>query len=149
MRALDMIHRPGMTIDADATITMAAERMEEAGVGCVVVVDSGGIVGMVTDRDLVRRAMARRLPADARVDSVMSTPVVSVPGDADAHTVFDLFRTHPVRRLPVVVDGQLHGVIAVDDLLVILSRQLGDVVRPVTAEVLFAQHDGGLPVLPA
>lgn len=148
MEAFNMIHRPVVTIDAASTITMAADRMEQAGVGCVVVVDTGAPVGIVTDRDLVRRALARRLPPDSRIDAVMSTPVVSVPADATMATVFDLFRSHAVRRLPVVRDGHLEGMITVDDLLVVVSRQLEDLVRPVTAELLFAQHDSSVPAVP-
>lgn len=147
MHAIEMVHRSVATIDAASTITMAAEQMEQAGVGCLVVVDAGALVGIVTDRDLVRRAMARRLPADTRVDDVMSSPVVSVPADATTSSVFDLFRQHAVRRLPVVRDGQLAGMIAVDDVLVVLSQQLDDVVRPVTGEVLFAQHDSPVPAV--
>jgi CBS domain-containing protein len=146
MRALDMTHRPAVTIAADATITAAAELMEHAGVGCLAVLDAGSLVGIVTDRDLVRRAIARRVPADARIDLVMSSPVVSVPADADMRTVFDVFRQHAVRRLPVVRAGQLEGIISVDDLVVTLTRQLDDIVRPVTAELLFAHHDNPLPV---
>lgn len=147
MRALEMVHRPGVTIEADATITVAAERMEKAGVGCLCVVDGGSLIGIVTDRDLVRRAMARRLPADTRVDSVMTSPLLSVPADADMRTVFDMFRLHAVRRLPVVSGGRLEGLIAVDDVLVVLSRQLDDIARPVTAELLFAQHDSPVPAV--
>lgn len=149
MRAFDMVHRPVVTIDAASTITMAAEQMEQAGVGCVAVVDADALVGIVTDRDLVRRAMARRLPADTRIDAVMSTPVVTVPADAMMASVFDFFRLNAVRRLPVVRDGQLVGMITVDDVLVILSRQLDDVVRPVTGELLFAHRDSPVPVVPA
>ena len=149
MRAIELIHRPGITIDAGATVTTAAERMEQAGVGCLVVVDNDAMVGIVTDRDLVRRVLARRLPADTRIDDAMSTPLVSVNGDDDVRLVFETFRTKAVRRLPVVHDGQVAGVVTVDDLLAVLSGQLADIARPVTAEVLFAQHDSALPAVPA
>ncbi|MBI5087978.1 MAG: CBS domain-containing protein [Actinobacteria bacterium] len=148
MHATDLIHRPPVTIDAGATVTEAAERMEQAGVGCLGVVEAGLLVGIVTDRDLVRRALARRLPVDARIDTVMSAPVVSVNADADVSAVFDRFRTHAVRRVAVVRGGQFEGVISVDDLLVVLSRQLEDIARPVTGELLFAQRDSAVPVVP-
>lgn len=146
MRAIELIHRPGVTIQSDTTVTEAAERMEQAGVGCLAVVDSGSLVGIVTDRDLVRRAMARRLPADVRVDAVMTTPVISIQADTDARSAFELFRTHAVRRVAVMRGAEFVGMITVDDLLVVLSRELADIVRPVTAEVLFAHHDSQVPV---
>jgi CBS domain-containing protein len=148
MHAIDLIHRPAVTIDAAASIIEAAERMERSGVGCLGVVEAGVVVGIVTDRDLVRRGLARRVPGDARVDTVMSAPVVSVGPDAPIGAVFELFRTHAVRRVAVVRDGRMEGIIAVDDLLVVLSRQLADIARPVTGELLFAQRDSAVPVVP-
>ena len=120
--------------------------MEHAGVGALVVLDADDRpLGIVTDRDLVRRAMARTLPPDARVDGVMSAPVITVDADADAHAVYELFRRHAVRRLPVLVHGRFVGMIAVDDLLIHLSADLADLVRPVTGEVLFPQRNSSPP----
>ncbi len=146
MLAIDLIHRPGVAVDSGATITEAAEKMEQAGVGCLAVLDSGSLVGVVTDRDLVRRAMAKRLPNDVRVDSVMTSPVVCIQAGADARTAFERFRTNAVRRLAVVRDDEFVGMITVDDLLVVLSGELSDIARPVTAEMLFSHHDSQLPV---
>jgi len=68
----------------------------------VAVIDGEHLIGIVTDRDLVRRGLARDLPADARIDAVMTAPVVTVDADADLHDAFALFRTHAVRRLALV-----------------------------------------------
>ena len=103
------------------------------------------LVGIVTDRDLVRRGLARDLPADARVDAVMSSPVITIDADADLHDTFALFRTHAVRRLALVRAGQFVGMITVDDLLIDLAADLSDLARPVTAEVIFGHHDTPLP----
>ena len=103
------------------------------------------LVGVVTDRDLVRRVLAHGLAADARVDGVMSAPAVTIDADADLHEAFALFRTHAVRRLAVVRGGRFVGMITIDDLLVDLAADLGDLARPVTAEVLFAERDSPLP----
>jgi CBS domain-containing protein len=146
MKVKDALRRSGIAVHGDATVRATAELMDRAGVGAVVVVDGVTPVGMVTDRDLVRRCLARGLPGDARVDGVMSTPPVTIAGDADLHDAFAVFRTNAVRRL-VVVDGDTFaGVLSVDDLLVDLAGDLGDLARPVTAETLFGQHDGVLPV---
>lgn len=99
----------------------------------------------MTDRDLVRRGLARDLPADARVDAVMTAPVVTIDADADLHETFALFRTHAVRRLALVRAGHFVGMISVDDLLIDLAGDLSDVARPVTAEVIFGHHNTPLP----
>jgi CBS domain-containing protein len=145
MQITEAIRRTGVTIGAERTVREAAELMEESGVGALVVLDDGQIAGIVTDRDLVRRVVARGVPADARVDSAMSTPVVTIAADADLHMAFGLFREHAIRRLAVVRDGELVGVLSADDLLIDLSADLADLVRPITAETVFGQRDSDVP----
>lgn len=145
MRTMDGVRRSGVGIGPERTIRDAAEIMEQTGVGALAVIDGEALVGVVTDRDLVRRALARGFPGDARVDAVMTTPVVTIDADADLHDAFGLFRTHAVRRLAVVRDGTFVGMITIDDLLIDLAGDLADLARPVTAEVLFAHRDSAVP----
>jgi CBS domain-containing protein len=146
MRTIDAVRRSGVGIRPDQTIRSAADLMEQAGVGALAVIDGDDLVGVVTDRDLVRRGLARGLASDARVDGVMTAPVVTISADADLHDAFALFRMHAVRRLAVVRDGSFVGMLTVDDLLVDVAADLADLARPVTAEVLFAHHDSPVPV---
>lgn len=146
MRTIDAIRRSGIGIGPERTLGDAAELMDQAGVGALAVIDGDRLVGIVTDRDLVRRGLARGLRPDARVDAVMTTPVVTIDADADLHRAYAVFRTNAIRRLAVVRDGAFAGMVTVDDLLIDLAADLNDLVRPVTAEVLFGHHD---PVVPA
>ncbi|HUI47084.1 MAG TPA: CBS domain-containing protein [Acidimicrobiia bacterium] len=146
MRTIEAVRRSGVGIGPERTIREAAGIMEQAGIGAIAVIDGDHLVGIVTDRDLVRRGLARDLPADARVDAVMTTPVVTVDADADLHDTFALFRTHAVRRLAIVRAGQFVGMITIDDLLIDLAGDLSDLARPVTAEVIFGSHDYPSPV---
>lgn len=146
MRTIDSLHRSGVGIGPERTIRDAAVLMEQAGIGSLAVVDGDRLVGLVTDRDLVRRVLARGLPPDARIDSVMTTPVVTIAASADLEQAFALFGTHGLRRLPVERHGHFVGMISVDDLLVYVSRQLTDLASPVTAEILFAHRDPPVPV---
>src|SRR5665213_636380 len=99
MRTIEAVRRSGVGIGPERTIRDAALVMQETGIGALAVIDGEHLVGIVTDRDLVRRGLARDLPADARVDAVMSSPVIAIDADADLHDTFALFRTHAVRRL--------------------------------------------------
>lgn len=146
MRVRDGLRRSSVTIEADETVHRAAQMMEEAGVGSLVVLDRGAVAGIVTDRDLVRRAMAKSLAADARVDGVMSSPAVTIDADADLHAAYARFREHPVRRLVATTEGgEVLGVLTIDDLLINISAQLADLARPVTAETIFGQRDPSVP----
>lgn len=145
MRTIEAVRRSGVGIGPERSIRHAAEIMEQAGVGALAIIDGDRLVGIATDRDLVRRGLAKGLSNEARVDAVMTAPVVTIDADADLHDTFTLFRTHAVRRLAVVRGERFVGMITVDDLLVDLAADLSDLARPVTAEVLFAHHDPPVP----
>jgi CBS domain-containing protein len=141
MRTIDAVRRSGVGIRPEQSLHEAAALMDQAGVGCLAVIDDGQLVGIVTDRDLVRRGMAHGLAPGARVDGVMTAPAVTISADADVHEAFAIFRSHALRRLAVVRGTQFLGVLTVDDLMVDLAADLADLARPVTAEVLFGHHD--------
>lgn len=146
MRAIEAIRRSGIGIGPDETITQAAKAMSAAGVGALAVLDaSDRPVGMLTDRDLVRRAMAKGMEGDARVDAVMSTPPVVIDANADLHAAFAVFRDNAVRRIMVLDGERFVGMLTIDDLLIDLAADLADLARPVTAEVLFGHHDAEVP----
>jgi CBS domain-containing protein len=145
MKVRDLSRRSGIAVAPDRGIGDVAALMETAGVGSVAVVDGEELVGIVTDRDLVRRGLAKGLAYDARVDGLMSSPVVTIAADADAHDAFALFREHAVRRLAITADEGFLGTVTVDDLLVDLVADLADLARPVTAELLFPHRDAPVP----
>ena len=119
--------------------------MDSAAVGALVVTDRDVPIGIVTDRDLVIRAMARRLTPDARVDGVMTTGLHTLAADADVRDALPIFRTHAVRRVPVVAGDHVIGMLTVDDLIVDIAGVLSDVARPVTGQVLFGHPEPGVP----
>jgi CBS domain-containing protein len=130
-----------VTVTADATIHQAAIAMDRHAVGALVVVDGDRPVGVVTDRDLVVRALARRTPPEARVDSVMSTDVVCVGPDDELHVVSAILSTHPFRRVPVVDGHRVVGMITLDDLIVRLAGDLHEATKGVTAQLLFGHAE--------
>jgi len=145
MRTIDAVRRSAIAMRPDQTIQAAAEIMEVAGVGAIAIVDGETLCGIVTDRDLVRRALAKRLPSDARIDAVMSTPVVTIDADADLRDASALLGSRALRRLPIVQGGRFVGMLTVDDLLITLSADLADLTRPIRAETISPQHDSLVP----
>ena len=146
MNVRDLIVKPPVTMAADATVEAAANLMDQRAVGAVVIVDDGRPVGIVTDRDLVVRGMARRIPPDARIDSVMSTGIVAIDATADVQHAIAVFNHHPFRRLPVVDGADIVGMVTVDDLVVAISRALADLTTGVTAQLLFGHAEAKPPV---
>jgi CBS domain-containing protein len=145
MKVRDAIRRHAVAVDATTTVLATAELMDRAAVGTVVVTDGDRLVGVATDRDLVVRGLARRLPLDARIDAVMSTTLQTIDADADLHDAVGMFAEHAVRRLPVVDGDLVLGVLTVDDLVIDLANDLERVLRPVTAQVLFPSPQAPTP----
>ncbi len=99
--------------------------MADAGVGALPVVDGDDVIGIVTDRDLVVRAMARRLPQQTRVEAIRSPPRTV---EADTAVAFAIIKmpAAQVRHLPVVAEGRFVGMVSFDDLFRQLTQELGD-----------------------
>ena len=145
MKVRHCILKAPVTLPADATIHQAAVAMDQHSVGAVVVLDGDRPVGVVTDRDLVVRGLARRLPSDARIDGVMSADLVCVGADDDLHVVAAILGTHAFRRVPVVDGHRLVGMITLDDLVERLASDLHEATKGVTAQLLFGRPEPKLP----
>lgn len=92
--------------------------MASRGSRAVVVADPDGLpVGIVTDRDIVVRALAWDLPPDAPVDAVMTPEVVTAPVSAPARFVYRLLRAHGISQLPLIQNGRVVGLVSRDDLI--------------------------------
>jgi CBS domain-containing protein len=100
-------------------LTEAAKAMREQGIGAVLVVDDGQLKGLVTDRDIVVRAVAEeRDPRQTALSDVCSPDLVTAaPGD-DADTAVRRMRERGVRRIPVVDDGRPVGVLSIGDMAI-------------------------------
>jgi CBS domain-containing protein len=108
-----------VTMNGTDTLTAAARQMRDADIGDVIITDGDGMTGIVTDRDIAVRAVAEHADPDAAtLDQIQTRDVVTVNPHDDAVAAADLMRTYAVRRLPVIEDGQLVGVISLGDLAV-------------------------------
>ena len=94
----------------------AARTMRDWGVGAVLVVNDQSLYGLVTDRDLVVRAVAEARGSDEPVGPLSSGNLIGVDVDADAADAARLMRENAVRRLPVIEDGQVAGMVSLGDL---------------------------------
>lgn len=144
MRAYEAVRKELVTVPPDAQLGSVARLMADDAVGTVVVMDAGRPTGIVTDRDLVVRGLARG-NVDGRIDSVMTTELVTADADGDLRDVFHDLSSHPVRRVLLMRDGTAVGLLSVDDLVIDLVSDLSHVLKPVTAEVLFGHHEAATP----
>jgi CBS domain-containing protein len=129
MRGVRHYVKDVVTARHDEPVREVALRMRSAGIGCVVVVDeSDSPVGMITDRDLALRVVAKGLDGDAtRTATVMTRSVVHVDAGDPLQQVASVMSDQRVRRVPVMHEGELCGIVSYDDLLVALGLELNDV----------------------
>jgi CBS domain-containing protein len=108
-----------VSVGSTATVRAAAEAMTTANVGCTAVLDENRLVGILTERDLVRRVLVKELNIDqTRVSEVMTREVVAGKGDDQIGKAARLMRKHHIRHLPVMDKrGALLGVLSIRDLL--------------------------------
>ena len=100
----------------DQTLAETARVMRDAGVGAVLVVNGDSLSGVVTDRDLVIRGLAEGAGPDSAVGPVCSAKLVGVDADAEVTEAERLMGENAVRRLPVIDDGQIVGIVSIGDL---------------------------------
>lgn len=120
------------TADRSESVLDAARRMRDHDVGTLLVVDlDQREVGMVTDRDIVVRCVAEGLdPAQARIRSVMSAPVATVPEEAEVEDAVRAMVVARVRRLVVVDRSDAPvGIVSVDDVMQALFEEGADISR--------------------
>jgi CBS domain-containing protein len=104
------------TIQADRPVAEAARKMKEADAGMIPVMDDGTLLGTVTDRDIALRVVAEgKDPQSTPVREVATMSAVAIDPDADLDAALQMMAKHQVRRLPVVENGRLVGVIAQAD----------------------------------
>ncbi|MDD4162533.1 MAG: CBS domain-containing protein [Methanothrix sp.] len=114
----DIMTRPVITANADLDILSAAKKMGSANVGSLIIVSGDKPTGILTERDLVNKVIARGIdPRNLKVAEIMTAPVVSIEPDASLREAAALMLHSGVKRLPVIFKGKLVGIITDTDLV--------------------------------
>ncbi|MFH0897704.1 MAG: CBS domain-containing protein [Candidatus Bathyarchaeota archaeon] len=116
----DLMSKNVITIDLNKTVFDAAVLMTDKKIGCLVVIDGETPIGIVTERDFVRRIIAEKTSIDAKVFEIMSKPLITVDPDSSLRRAAGLMVDNKIRRLPVVIENKLVGILVVSD----FARQL-------------------------
>jgi CBS domain-containing protein len=111
----DLMTKDVLTIEANKTVMEAATLMSQNDVGDLIVMESGAPVGIVTERDFVRRVIALGKPTDTKVSEIMSTPLKVIDPEAPIKEAARRMVNKGIRRLAVIKDNKLVGIITVTD----------------------------------
>lgn len=118
MKIREVMTSPAIRIQKDETVEVAARTLAHYNIGALPVCGGDGrVCGVVTDRDLVTRCLAAgRNPGQTRVDQVMSGNVIGVQADMEATAAARIMGQKQIRRLPVIENGKLQGMVSLGDL---------------------------------
>ncbi len=111
----DIMTKEVVTIESNKTVFEAAELMTKKGLGCLVVVIKAFPVGILTERDIVRRIVAKRETFDLKVTEVMSKTVITVEPDTSLKEAARVMSANKIHRLPVLKQNKLVGIVAASD----------------------------------
>jgi len=148
VKASDFSVRQPVVIDGSASVAAASALMLTQGVGALIVVDHDRPVGIVTDRDIVTRGVAKHIESDARIDSLMTTGLIALDTHAEVEELMHVFMHHAVRRVPIVEHDRVVGVVSLDDVLVSLANNMIDITNVMAAQIMFP-HGNDAPPVPA
>jgi CBS domain-containing protein len=121
------------TVPTDATLEDAAREMGRDDIGAVLVEDHGSLAGILTDRDIVVRAIAEhRDPSSTKVGDVATRDVTALTPDQTVDDAIKIVREKNVRRIPVVQDGRPAGIVSIGDLAI--ERDTGSALADISSE---------------
>ncbi len=128
----DIMTKEVVTIDPEKSVFEAAKLMAQEELGCLIVVDSALPVGIITERDIVRRIVAKRSSVDLKVSEVMTNTLITVDPDTSLREAARVMSINKIRRLPVLKNDKLVGIVVSSDFV----RNVGK--KTTTEEILDA-----------
>jgi CBS domain-containing protein len=111
----DIMTKDVTTIEVNHSIFEAAELMSSKCIGCLIVVIQAFPVGIITERDIVRRIVAKRRSLDLRVVEIMTKKLITVDPDISLKDAARVMSTNKIRRMPVLKHNKLVGIVAASD----------------------------------
>jgi CBS domain-containing protein len=124
MLVKDVMSSPVVTIEENAPVNEVAELMDKHGLGCVIVTSKEGKpIGIITERDLVARVLAKNaMPSSVKAGEVMTSPLITIEPDETIHEAARRMSRLNIRRLGVVYKGQLVGLLSSKDILAVVPE---------------------------
>ena len=130
----DIMAKKVISIEHDKTVLDACNKFKECRLGSLVVVNSGIIVGIITERDIIERVVvSQKSPKKTKIEDVMSKNIITIHASAKIEQAAELMRKHKIKKLPVILNNEFVGIITVTDLSNIMpnfTKTLADENQP-------------------
>jgi CBS domain-containing protein len=132
----DIMKKNVISIDSSMTAQDAAKMMDDASIGAIVVLENGIAIGIVTERDLARRIVAKGKPLTTNVKEVMSSPLIVINPDDTVWEAAQLMKTRKIHRLPAVKENRLVGIMTTSDMIKLCSIGSDSELRKITEQIV-------------
>jgi CBS domain-containing protein len=114
-----------VSIESDYTILEACKRYNRYKIGCLIVMDQGVMKGIITERDIISRVIIlMKNPSETTVEEIMSKNIISVKENEDVENAIQIMGENNIKKLPVVSDDKVVGIITITDIMNIGSNYL-------------------------
>ena len=123
-------------LDISATIKDAANLMDEKNIGCIIISKENLPVGIITERDFVKRIAAREKSLTLSLEQVMSSPLIAINPDETVWEAAQIMKTNNIHKLPVLQDNKIIGIITTTDLVKICSIGSDSEMRQICDQIL-------------
>ncbi len=124
------------TLDISSMIKDAAKLMDEKNIGCIIVTQNDQPVGILTERDFVRRIASKEKPLTSPLEEVMSSPLISIDPDETVWEAAEQMKVKNIHKLPVIDNDKVVGIITTSDLVEICSVGSDSEMRRICDEIL-------------
>lgn len=124
------------TLDASTSIKDAAKLMVENNIGCIIVTKNQLPIGILTERDFVKRISAKGKPLTTSLEEVMSSPLIEVSPDETVWEAAQIMKTNNIHKLLVKKDNQIIGIVTTTDLVKICSMGSDSEMRRICDQII-------------
>ncbi len=125
----DVMTKSVISADAALTVNETAKMMEDTKVGAVIVMENNVPIGIVTDRDFSVKVASHAYQITEPVKQIMSSPLFSINSDESVRIAADLMHERKIRKLPVIDDEKVVGIITATDIVNLLATSVEDDIR--------------------
>ena len=116
------IMRKAVVVDSNIKVKEAAKIMSEKGIGSLIIFKDNKIKGILTERDVIKNISK----SDSNIEKIMSKNVITIKFDSDVEEAVKLLKNNDIKRLPVVKDKKLVGIITITDIIANKSLEIED-----------------------
>ena len=127
MKLKDIMNKEVVTSSGDDTLREAATKLTNNKVGCLVVTEHGFIKGILTKSDIVRSLAEKKDPDDCKISETMNSDVITCHPDTNIYNGAKIMSVNKVKRLPLIDEGNLEGIVSISDLAPTLRKEMIDI----------------------